>query len=268
MGELFFVATPIGNLKDVSERAIQVLNSVDVILCEDTRTSLTFLNSINVKKPLKSFHKFNYKEQTPVVIDMLKQGLNIALITDAGTPCISDPGSELVDEMVKNGIHYTIIPGACAFVNAFALSGFSVPLTFIGFLPNTNKEIKNLLEDFKTIKSTLIFYSAPHKLNEDVKTLYNNLGDRRVCFVRELTKKFEEIEFSTLLEGYKKQPRGEYVVIVEGAQNKQNELNDLTIKEHFEYYLNLNYSKNDAIKLVAKDRNVAKNEIYKIIVNN
>ncbi len=267
MGILYFVATPIGNLKDVSDRAKEVLNNVDLILCEDTRTSLTFLNSINVKKPLESFHKFNYKQETPKVIEKLKNGLNIALITDAGTPCISDPGQELIESLNQNDIKYTIIPGACAFVNAFALSGFSSPLTFIGFLPNTKKEVKDLLEDVRNYKSTLIFYSAPHKLPSDVKTLFDYLGDRKVCYVRELTKKFEEVEFGYLKQGYEKQPKGEYVIIIEGNYSKENDFENMTIIEHYNYYIGLNYSKNDAIKQVAKDRKVAKNEIYQIVVN-
>lgn len=267
MGTLYFVATPIGNLKDISERAVEVLNSVDIILCEDTRTSLTFLNSINVNKPLESFHKFNYKEASPKIIEKLLQGKNIALITDAGTPCISDPGSELIDLMNENDIKYTIIPGACAFVNAFALSGFKTPVTFIGFLPNDKKEKKLLLEEIRNYKSTLIFYVAPHKLKQDVQTLFEYFGDRKVCSVRELTKKFEEIEYFNLSTGYLKEPRGEYVLVVEGAKNSEESLNNLTIKQHYEYYLGLKYSKNDAIKQVAKDRNVAKNEIYQVIVN-
>ena len=264
----YFVATPIGNLQDVSDRAKQVLNSVDIILCEDTRTSLTFLNSIGVKKPLESFHKFNYKQATPKVIEKLISGKNIALISDAGTPCISDPGQELIEELTNNNIKYTIIPGACAFVNAFALSGFKTPMTFIGFLPNTNKEIKQLLEEVRNYKSTLIFYSSPHKLQEEVKTLFKFLGDRKVCYVRELTKKFEEIEFANLCDGYEKQPKGEYVIVIEGAKNVVNEFENMSVVEHFEYYEKLGYGKNDAIKQVAKDRNVAKNEIYKLIVNN
>lgn len=267
MGMLYFVASPIGNLKDVSQRAIEVLQSVDIILCEDTRTSLTFLNSINVNKPLESFHKFNYKEASKKVIEKLLSGKNIALITDAGTPCISDPGSELIELLNENGIKYTIIPGACAFVNAFALSGFSVPLTFIGFLPNDKKEKRQLLEEIRNYKSTLIFYVAPHKLNQDVATLFEYFGDRKVCSVRELTKKFEEIEYFSLSNGYGKEPKGEYVLVVEGSKNSEESLNNLSIKQHYEYYLGLNYSKNDAIKQVAKDRKVAKNEIYQVIVN-
>lgn len=268
MGVLYFVATPIGNLKDVSDRAKQVLNDVDLIMCEDTRTSLTFLNSINVKKPLGSFHKFNYKQETPKIIEKLLNGLNIALITDAGTPCISDPGQELIESLVENGIKYTIIPGACAFVNAFALSGFKTPVTFVGFLPNTKKEVRVLLEELRDYKTTLIFYSAPHKLKDDVKLFYEFLGNRKVCYVRELTKKFEEIEFSMLKNGYEKSPKGEYVIIIEGANNIVNEFQNMTVIEHYNYYLALNYSKNDAIKQVAKDRKVVKNEIYKQIINN
>lgn len=267
MGTFYFVATPIGNLKDISLRAIEVLNNVDLILCEDTRTSLTFLNSIDVKKPLESFHKFNYKQATPKVIQELLNGKNIALITDAGTPCISDPGSELIEKFNENNIKYTIIPGACAFVNAFALSGFKTPLTFIGFLPNSKKEIKSLLEEVRSYKSTLIFYISPHSLKQDIETLYQYLGDRKVCSVRELTKKFEEIEYFNLKDGYSKQPKGEYVLIIEGAENIDNELTNLTVLQHYEYYVSLNYTKNDAIKQVAKDRNLPKNEIYQVIVN-
>ena len=268
MGILYFVATPIGNLKDVSERAKEVLKEVDLILCEDTRTSLTFLNSIDVKKPLESFHKFNYKQASPKVIEKLKNGENIALITDAGTPCISDPGQELIESLKENEIKYTIIPGACAFVNAFALSGFNTPLTFIGFLPNTKKECKKLLEEVRDYHSTLIFYSAPHKLQEDVKMLYNYLGDRKVCYVRELTKKFEEIEFSSLKDGYEKQPKGEYVIVVDKNKEQFDDFENMTVLEHYNYYLQLGYSKNDAIKQVAKDKKVAKSEIYKQVVNN
>ena len=139
---LYFVATPIGNLKDISFRAVETLENSDLILCEDTRTSLTFLNAHNIKKPLQSFHKFNYKETTPKIIELLKQGKTISLITDAGTPCISDPGSELVAELNNNGLKYSIIPGASAFLNAFCLSGFSAPFTFVGFLPDNKKQRK------------------------------------------------------------------------------------------------------------------------------
>lgn len=263
---LYFVATPIGNLKDISYRAIETLNNSDVILCEDTRTSLTFLNAYNIKKQLISFHKFNYKEETPKVIELLKQGKTISLITDAGTPCISDPGSELIEELNKNNLKYSIIPGACAFLNAFCLSGFSAPFMFVGFLPDNKKHRKELLSNLKTINYTLIFYSAPHNLKNDIKLLHQEFGDREVCTVRELTKLHEEVEFFSLKNGYPKEPRGEYVLIVKGLEQNTNELNELSVIEHYNYYLNLGMQKNDAIKQVAKDRQVAKNVIYNQIV--
>ena len=263
---LYFVATPIGNLKDISFRAIEILKSCDLILCEDTRTSQTFLNAYDIKKPLESFHKFNYKEMTPRVIDLLKQGKTICLISDAGTPCISDPGSELIDELNKNGLQYSIIPGACAFLNAFCLSGFTAPFTFFGFLPDKKKERKLLLSNLAGYKYTAIFYSAPHNLKNDIKTLFDVFGDRRACTVRELTKLHEEVEYFTLKNGYSKEPRGEYVLIVSGAETNICDLNNLSVLEHYDYYVNLGVSNNDAIKKVAQDMGVAKNVIYNQIV--
>lgn len=264
---LHFVATPIGNLKDVSFRAIETLQSADLILCEDTRTSLTFLNAYNIKKPLQSFHKFNFKEETPKVVDMLKQGKNICLISDAGTPCISDPGAELVAELVKNNLDYSIIPGASAFLNAFCLSGFSAPFLFVGFLPDNKKERKALLQDLKTQKHTTIFYVAPHDLKRTVAELCAEFGNRQVCSVRELTKLYEQVEFFDLENGYPQEPRGEYVLVVKGAETKINELNNLPIVDHYKYYVDLGLSNNDAIKQVAKDKGVAKNIVYKQIVD-
>ena len=263
---LYFVATPIGNLKDVSFRAIETLKNCDLILCEDTRTSLTFLNAYDIKKPLQSFHKFNYKTEVPKVIEQLKQGKEICLISDAGTPCISDPGSELIAELNKNGLKYSIIPGASAFLNAFCLSGFDAPFVFVGFLPDNKKERRLLLENLKSQTFTLIFYCAPHDLKQTVSELNKELGDRQACSVRELTKLHEEIEYFNLKDGYPKEPRGEYVLMVKGLQTKINELNDLSILDHYNYYINLGMQNNDAIKQVAKDMGVAKNVIYNHIV--
>ena len=263
---LYFVATPIGNLKDISFRAIDTLKNCDLILCEDTRTSKTFLNAYDIKKPLESFHKFNYKEMTPKVIEMLKSGKTICLISDAGTPCISDPGSELIEELNKNNLQYSIIPGASAFLNAFCLTGFSAPFTFVGFLPSDNKQKKQLLRELADSTFTTIFYSAPHDLVKDVKTLFDAFGNRRTCAVRELTKLHEEIEYFSLKDGYPKEPKGEYVLVVEGNKRDVSELNNLSILEHYEYYTNLGISNNDAIKKVASDMGVAKNVIYNQIV--
>ena len=264
---LYFVATPIGNLKDISQRAIETLQISDVILCEDTRTSKKFLNAYDIKKPLESFHKFNYKQMTPKVIEMLKQGKTISLITDAGTPCISDPGSELVEELRKNNLEYSIIPGACAFLNAFCLSGYSAPFTFVGFIPDNKKDKKNLLLSLKNNDFCLIFYSAPHNLIEDLKTLNEYFGNREVCIVRELTKVYEEVYFMNLGDEYPKEPKGEYVVIVKNQSANDCELNSLPLMEHYGYYLKIGMSNNDAIKQVAKDLGKAKSEIYNQIVN-
>lgn len=265
-GKLFFVGTPIGNLKDMSHRAIETLNSVEVILCEDTRHSLKLLNSFNIKKKLLAFHKFNYKQMTPKVIDILMSGKDIALITDAGMPGISDPGSELIEELTQNQISYTVVPGACAFVSAFVLSGLSSPFTFVGFLPDNKKDRKTLLQSIKDLQTTLIFYIAPHSLNKDLEDLYKALGERKAVSVRELTKIHEEVERFNLSEGYLKEPKGEYVVLIEGASTKAQTYDDLSVEEHFNMYLKQGITKQEAIKQVAKDRGVPKQEIYKHFV--
>lgn len=262
-GKFYFVATPIGNLNDFSTRQIETLKQVDIILCEDTRNSLKLLNNFNIKKQLVSFHKFNYSKMLPVVENYLKEGKNLALITDAGTPCVSDPGTELIEMLRENEIDYTIISGVSAFLNAFVLSGFSSPFTFIGFLPEKSREKQKLLSEICSYSSTLIFYSSVHNIDDDLNYLYSKLSDRRIFIARELTKLHEEKYFSTLKEGYKGVKKGEFVVVVEG---KKNEEKNLSIDEAFEYYLNLGYTKNEAIKLVAKERNVNKNEIYKYII--
>ncbi|MDD4210902.1 MAG: 16S rRNA (cytidine(1402)-2'-O)-methyltransferase [Clostridia bacterium] len=266
-GKLMFVATPIGNMNDITKRAIDTLNSVDEILCEDTRHSAKLLNLLNIKKPLKSYHKFNYNEVMPSIISELKAGKNFALITDAGTPAISDPGSEIIAELVKEDIYYTIIPGATASVNAYAVSGFKGGFSFIGFLPEKNKDKELLIKDLKSYKTALLFFSAPHNLNADLDFLYKFLGNRKVVIVRELTKMYEEIYHTTLEKGYNKTPRGEFVLVIEGKTIKEeNALNNLTVEEHLEYYAKLDYKKNDAIKQVAKDRGVSRQEIYNIAI--
>lgn len=265
VGKLFFVATPIGNLGDFSLRAIETLKSVDEILCEDTRTSLKLLNHYDIKKPLSAFHKFNYKTAIPVVIDKLQKGKNLALISDAGVPCISDPGSELIPFLIENKIEYTLVSGSCAFVSAVALSGLSAPFTFVGFLPDNKKDERKVLENFKNHNCPLLFYVAPHKLNTTLSTIYKIFGDRECITVREITKIYEEVEFFTLAQGYGKEPKGEYVLIIKNAIAQDNPLNQLSVEQHFSHYVNLGFTKNDAIKQVAKDRNVAKNEIYKQI---
>ena len=263
-GKFYFVATPIGNLQDFSERQVETLNNVDIILCEDTRNSLKLLNNFNIKKQLLSFHKFNYSKMLPVVEQSLLEGKNIALITDAGMPCISDPGSEIIEMLNENDIEYTVVSGVSAFLNAFVLSGFKAPFTFIGFLPEKNKDKKTLMNEICSYASTLIFYSSVHNIDEDLAYLFSKLGDRNIFIARELTKLHEDKVFSTLEKGYDGVKKGEFVIVVEG-KNKDEE-NNLSVDEMYEYYLNLGYSKNEAIKLVAKEKNVSKNEIYSYII--
>ena len=234
---LYLVATPIGNLKDISLRALDVLRSVDEIACEDTRHSLTLLRAYDINKPLVSYHKFNERESGEKLIEKLKQGKNIALITDAGMPVVSDPGNILVKMLLENELEYTIVPGACAFVSALALSGLDASrFCFLGFLPQKAGERKELLEKFKTIEATLIFYSAPHDVVKDVETLYSVLGDRKAVAVKEITKLHEKVERFNLKDGYLNQPKGEYVLLVEaGSFNQENQ--NLSNKELIDKYI-------------------------------
>lgn len=261
---LYIVGTPIGNLGEFSFRGIETLKSVSYIACEDTRTSLTLLKHYEIDKPLISYHKFNEKTMLAKLINDLKEGKDIALISDAGMPVISDPGNILINELIKEGVEYTVVSGPSAFVNAFILSGYEYPFTFIGFLPNKNSDIKKLLNAYKMSASTLIFYLAPHDLDKTFNVLLEHLGDREVCVTRELTKKFETIEFTTLSKGYQGVSKGEFVLVVKGVK-ETNDFEDLSIKQHFEQYINSGMSKNDAIKQVAHDRKLKKDVVYKEI---
>ncbi len=262
-GNFYFVGTPIGNLKDFSTNQIETLKSVDIILCEDTRTSKVLLNKYEIVKPLLSFHKFNYKEMVPTVVEKLLSGKNIALISDAGMPVISDPGAEIIEALKQNKINYTVVGGVSAFLNAFILSGFSYPFTFIGFLPDKKSEQEKLLIEFRNVKSTLIFYSSVHDIQKDIDALFRCFGDRKICVCRELTKLHEEIIFSSLKEGYNNTLKGEFVIVVEGYVEKQDEF---TLDEKLDYYLSLGFDKKEAIKLVAKDKNMTKSEVYNYFV--
>lgn len=266
-GTMYFVSTPIGNLKDISLRAIETLKQVDEIYCEDTRDSLKLLNAYEIKKPLLSYHKFNYQTVIPNIVEKLNLGENIALITDAGMPGISDPGSELIPFLIDEKIPYTVLPGACAFVSAVVLSATKTPFTFVGFLPDNKKEERKLLENYKNFDSDVIFYVAPHKLISTINAIYKIFGDRNCVSVREITKIYEEVEYFSLKEGYPKEPRGEYVLIIKKAEkNLDDEKLLMTVVEHYNFYTSQGFSKNDAIKQVAKDRNVNKNEIYQQII--
>lgn len=259
---LYLVGTPIGNLKELSSNAIQILNDADYILCEDTRTSSVLLNHYDIKKPLKSYHKFNEKSMVDSVLEDLSNNKNIALISDAGMPGISDPGNVLVKAAIEHNLEYTVVSGPCALINAFIMSGYDTPFTFVGFLPDKVNERNNLLMQYKQYYGTLIFYMSCHDIDKYFDSLYRVFGNKQVCVVRELTKMYEEKIFTTLQEGYHGELRGEFVLVLNNSK-EDNQLNSLTIKEHLLHYINLGASKQDAIKYVCADRNIKKQVVYK-----
>ncbi len=263
---LYIVGTPIGNLSEITLRALEVLKGVDAIGCEDTRTSSVLLKHYDINKRLFAYHKFNERSAVGKIIDMLKSGKNIAIISDAGMPVISDPGNILINELIKNNLEYTVVSGACALVNAFILSGFSYPFTFLGFLPNKKSELKNMLNAYKNVQTSLIIYLAPHDIKTTLSDIFSILGDRNICIVREISKKFEEVNFSTLAKGYEGIDKGEFVLIVDKGE-QTNSLNDKDIKEHYLHYIDNGLSKNDAIKQVAHDRKIKKDVVYKEVNN-
>lgn len=274
-GTLYLVATPIGNLEDITIRALNVLKEVDLIAAEDTRHTLGLLNHFEISKPLISYYKETEKIKSPILVEKLLNGKNIALVSDAGTPGISDPGEEIVKEAIKNDIKIVPIPGACAFVNALIPSGMNTrEFSFIGFLSANKKEKKDKLEELKYETKTLIFYEAPHKLENTLEVMLEILGDRNIVLARELTKIHEEFirgKISTIIEQIV-DTKGEFVIIVEGnnISKKDKEildLNELTLEEHYKYYENTGISKKEIIKKIAKDRNVNKNEIYQYFID-
>lgn len=272
-GKLYLVATPIGNLEDITLRAINVLKNVDLIAAEDTRHTLKLLNHLKISKPMISCHRHNENEKSNKIIEKLKEGKNIAIVSDAGTPGISDPGEEVVKEAIKENIQIIPIPGACAAINALIVSGIDTKeFYFLGFLPLNKKLRKEKLNEIKNINKTIILYEAPHKILNTINDLENILENRQVVFAREITKIHEEFIRGTIKEIKEKieNPKGEFVIIIEGnknVENIENKLNLLTINEHYNYYENKGYSKKEIIKLIAKDRNVNKNEIYQKFIN-
>jgi 16S rRNA (cytidine1402-2'-O)-methyltransferase len=234
-------------------------------LCEDTRTSLVLLNHYDIKKPLFSYHKFNEKSEVEKIVKDLLNGKNIALISDAGMPGISDPGNILVNECINSNIEYTVISGPSALINAFVMSGMQTPFTFIGFLPNKKSDAKKILDEYSKYKSTLIFYVAPHDLNETIKVIYSVLGDRNAVAVREISKKFEAKVFFNLEDGYPGLVKGEFVLVVEGC-NKKEESN-LTVVEELNKLIDGGLDKNSAIKQVAHTRGLKKNAVYQEYLN-
>ena len=273
-GVLTLCATPIGNLEDITLRAIKILKNVDIIAAEDTRHTLKLLNYLNIKKPLISYYKEIEKVKSEILINKLLDGKNIALVSDAGTPGISDPGEEIVKEAIANNIEIHPIPGACAFINALICSGInSKEFIFVGFLSTNNKNKKEKLEELKNENKTLIFYEAPHKINSTLKCMLEILGNRNITLAREISKIHEEFIRGKIEEILEKtqDTKGEYVIIVEGTSKKDEKkefLNTLSLEEHYNYYLNQKMDNKEIIKRIAKDRDTNKNVIYQYFLKN
>ena len=260
---IYFVATPIGNLKDITLRALDTLKSADVIFCEDTRHTLKLLTAFGIKKPLLSCHKFNEREAAEKILSAAREGKEVAVVSDAGMPVISDPGSTVCRMLRENGEPYTVIPGACAFVCALVLSAMPADrFTFVGFLPDKAGERKNLLARYRAYTDTLVFHAAPQDVDRIIADLNEIFGDRRACAVREITKIHEESVSFTLKEGLPGEKRGEYVLLVEGAE-EENPLNALSPREHVMKYMAEGLDKKEALKRAARDRGVPKSELYR-----
>ena len=276
-GKLYLCATPIGNLGDMTPRVIETLESVDVIAAEDTRNSIKLLNHFNIKTPMTSYHEYNKIEKADTLIAQMQAGKNIALITDAGTPAISDPGEVLVQKCQEAGITVTSLPGPVACITALTLSGLSTRrFCFEGFLSADKKERKAVLEDLKEESRTMILYEAPHHLKGTLKELYGVLGNRKITLCRELTKKFETIFPTTLedaLEYYESNdPRGEYVLVLEGKSHQQKEeekqasFSEMSIEDHMKIYEDRGIDRKEAMKLVAKERGISKRDVYNYLL--
>ncbi len=276
-GKLYLCATPIGNLEDMTYRVVRTLKEVDLIGAEDTRNSIKLLNHFEIETPMQSYHEFNKYDKAKELVQMLLDGKNIALITDAGTPGISDPGEELVKECLENGIEVTSLPGASACVTALSMSGLSTQrFCFEAFLPKDKKRLKNVLKELQNETRTIIIYEAPHRLAKTLKVLEEALGNRRVSINRELTKKYEESFLTTLKEAREKyeaeEPRGEFVLVIEGKsfddieQQEQQKWEEMSLEDHMKIYLEQGLDKKSAMKKVAKDRGVAKRDIYNQLV--
>ncbi len=278
-GKLILCATPIGNLEDMPVRGIRLMQEADIVAVEDTRNSVKIMNRFNIKTPMTSYHEFNKIEKAKYLVDKMLAGNRVVLITDAGTPGISDPGEELVCMCVENGIEVSSVPGPAAFITALIISGLPTRrFVFEAFLPTDKKERKAVLEELKEDTRTIILYEAPHRL---IKTL-NELrvlmgGNREVAVCKELTKKFETVYRGTLESAHmyysENAPRGEYVLVIKGMdrtfiqQREKDKWNELSIEEHMEFYLSKGMEKKVAMKQVAKDRGVSKRDIYNMTLN-
>ncbi len=276
-GKLYLCATPIGNLGDMTPRIVETLQMVDLIAAEDTRNSIKLLNHFDIHTPMTSYHEYNKVEKANTLIGQMNAGKNVALITDAGTPAISDPGEVLVQMCYEAGIGVTSLPGAAACITALTLSGLSTRrFCFEGFLPSDKKEKKAVLEDLKKESRTIILYEAPHHLLRTLNELHETLGDRRVTLCRELTKKFEQVMPTTICSAIElydhEEPRGEYVLVVEGKsltefqKEQQQSWQKISIEEHMRQYESQGIDRREAMKKVAKDRGIPKREVYQSLL--
>ncbi|MDD4689000.1 MAG: 16S rRNA (cytidine(1402)-2'-O)-methyltransferase [Eubacteriales bacterium] len=265
---LYLCATPIGNLEDITIRVLNTLKNVELILAEDTRHSAVLLNHFDIKKPMMSFHKFSDQSRLDDVIDKLKNGAEIALISDAGTPCISDPGYELVKACVENNIEFTSLPGATAFTTALTLSGLSTQsFLFYGFLPQKKSAIEEGLSSLKAVKSTLIFYEAPHRVTKTLSVIKEHLGDRNIALCRELTKLHETVLRSTISDAIayyeENSPKGEFVIVVEGGRELVEE--DVDYAKEYNKYIESGIDRKEALLMLSKRTGVPKREIYNLL---
>lgn len=276
-GRLYLCATPIGNLEDITFRAVRTLKEVDVIAAEDTRNSIKLLNHFEIKTPLTSYHEFNKYDKAKVLVNRILGGENVALITDAGTPGISDPGEELVRQCYEAGVEVTSLPGAAACITALTLSGLSTRrFVFEAFLPNDKKEKTAILEELRSETRTIILYEAPHRLKKTITELVPILGNRKLTVVKELTKLHENVFLTTLEEALdyyqENEPRGEFVLVIEGKKleeikkEKEAFFQEMDVNEHMKIYLDKGMDKKEAMKAVAVDRGIPKREVYKMLL--
>lgn len=276
-GMLYLCATPIGNLEDITYRVIRILKEVDLIAAEDTRNSIKLLNHFEIKTPMTSYHEYNKYEKGRYLIEQMQEGKNIALITDAGTPGISDPGEELVAMCYEAGIPVTSLPGPAACITALTISGLPTRrFAFEAFLPSDKKERAVILEELKRETRTIILYEAPHRLVKTLEELSENLGDRKISLCRELTKKHETVFRGSLSEAvfwYKENPpKGECVMVLEGRsreemeQEARQQWEDMPLEAHMEHYMSQGIDKKEAMKLVAKDRGISKRDVYQALL--
>ena len=276
-GKLYLCATPIGNLDDITLRVLNTLKTVDLIAAEDTRHSIKLLNHFEIKTPMTSYHEFNKIDKAKYLVEKMREGVNVALITDAGTPGISDPGEELVKQCYEAGIELTSLPGPAACITALTISGMATRrFCFEAFLPMDKKERQWILDELKDETRTIIVYEAPHRLIQTLDCLYDTLGDRNITVCRELTKKFEtafRTTFSGALAFYRENdPKGECVIVIEGRsieamkQEVRDNWTEMTIEEHLEYYVSQGMEKKEAMKVVAKDRGISKRDVYRQVM--